>query len=128
MTELETAASRRQQILNFLHANPGAKMAAIGACLVDESASRSRHHNTVHTMIEWGEVRAAGKPRCHRYWALVETTRPACEVAQVRMANVRKANKDRHVRKIMRRMASRGRYVHASDRPIRNQGGQWYAA
>ena len=50
MIQVEAAAARRQQILDFLLANPGAKMAAIGACLV-ESPSRSRHHNTVHTMI-----------------------------------------------------------------------------
>lgn len=122
MNEVETAASRRQHILNFLHANPGARMAAIGACL--KSTSRSRHHNTVHTMIAWGEIRADGKPRCRQYWALVKTTRPACEVEQARLANVVKANKARHAKRVMRQMARRARYTHVPGRPIVNQGGQ----
>lgn len=126
MNQVETAAHRRQQILDFLLANPGAKMAAIGACL--ESASRSLHHNTVRTMIEWGEVRVNGKPRCRQYWALVETTRQAGEVERARLANVVKANKARHAKRVMRQMARRARYTHAPDRPIANQGGQGCAA
>lgn len=103
--QVETAALRRQQILDFLAGNPGAKMAAIGACL--ESASRSRHHNTVRTMIERGEIRAEGKPRCRRYWALVKTTRPACEVAQVRLENVRQANQAKQAQRVMRELRRR---------------------
>lgn len=122
MSQVESAALRRQQILDYLLANPGAKMAAIGACLGSES--RSLHHNTVHTMIEWGEIRVEGKPRCRRYWALVETTRPASEVEQVRLDNVRRANKARQAQRVMRSLRQRGRYVHVPGQPIRNQGGQ----
>lgn len=120
MNQVETAARRRQQILDFLATNPGAKMAAIGACL--ESTSRSLHHNTVRTMIEWGEVRVKGKPRCRQYWALVETTRPASEVEQVRLDNVRRANKTRQAQRVMRALRRRGRYVHVPGQPLRNQG------
>lgn len=114
MSQVEPAARRRQQILDFLAANPGAKMAAIGACL--ESASRSRHHNTVRTMIEWGEIRVKGKPRCRQYWALVETTRTACEVAQVCLDNVIRSNKARHAQRVMRALRRRARYVHVPGR------------
>lgn len=122
MSQVETAAARRQQILDFLLANPGAKMAAIGASL--ESASRSRHHNTVRTMIEWGEVRVKGKPRCRQYWALVETTRPASEVEQVKLDNVRRANRAKQAQRVMRALRRRGRYVHVPGQQIRSQGGQ----
>jgi hypothetical protein len=75
-------------------------------------------------MVEWGEVCAEGKPRCRRYWALVETTRPACDVAQVRLENVRRANKAKQAQRIMRALRQRGRYVHVPGQQIRNQGGQ----
>ena len=126
MNQAETASSRRQQILDFLRANPGAKMAAIGAGLGDDGASRSRHHNTIRTMIEWGEVRAEGKPRCRQYWALVDMTRPADEVARVRLENVRRANKAKQAQRVMRALRRRGRCVNNPDRPIAEQRSiQW---
>lgn len=124
--QVETAAARRQSILDFLHANPGAKIAAIAASLGEEGASRSRHHNTIRTMIEWGEVKAEGKPRCRQYWALVDTTRPADEVAQVRLENVSRTNKARHAKKVMQALRRRGRCVNNPDRPIAEQRSiQW---
>lgn len=127
--QVEGAARRRQQILNFLHANPGARMTAIGASLADELPSRSRHHNTIRTMIEWGEVIAAGAPRCRQYWALVDFTRPADEVARARMANIAKANKERRAQRVVRDMRRRGRCVNVPDRPIAEQRAiRWGAA
>lgn len=126
MNQVETAAHRRQQILDFLRANPGANMGAIGAHLFGDDAPRSRHHNTVHTMIEWGELRFEGKARNRKYWALVETTRPVLEVQQARETGIRKKNAELEVAAILRTARGNGSsYIHRSgDRPIPNQGGQ----
>ena len=126
MSQVETAANRRQTILDFLHANPGSDMGAIGAHLFGDDAPRSRHHNTVHTMIEWGELRFEGKARSRKYWALVETTRSALEVQQARETGIRKKNAERETEAILRTARGNGRsYIHTpGNRPIPNQGGQ----
>jgi hypothetical protein len=40
------------------------------------------------TMIAWGEVRSEERHRCNKYWALVETTRPAAVAIQIRNNNI----------------------------------------
>ena len=125
MTQIETAAYRRQQILDFLHLNPGAYMGAIGAMLFGDGETRSRHHNTVRTMIEWREIRYEGVPRCRQYWAIVKTTRPPETVKKIREANIGIANGARAKDINRHRMNILGRYVHTpGERPIPNQRGQ----
>ena len=126
MSQVEIAADRRQQILDFLRENPGANMGAIGAHLFGNESPRSRHHNTVQTMIEWDELRYEGKARNRKYWALVETTRSALEVQQARETGIRKKNAALETAAIIRTARGQGRsYIHTpGDRPLPNQGGQ----
>jgi hypothetical protein len=122
----EIAAARRQMILDFLHANPGAKMGVIGTHLFGEKESRSRHHNTIHTMLDWGEVRMEGPARSRKYWALASITRSAVDVHTACMHNADQLNSERRADKVRRAMRSNaGLYVHTpSKHPITNQGGQ----
>ncbi|MCK9386059.1 MAG: hypothetical protein M0Q15_15730 [Nevskia sp.] len=108
-----TAATRRQAILDFLNANPGAQMGPIGNALFGEGKSRSRHHNTVRVMIEWGEVRFEGDARARRYWATKKTTRTADEVQQACENGIRSKNADRiHEATTRVTNTSLGIYVH----------------
>lgn len=120
MNQVERAAHRRQQVLDFLNANPGARMGAIGECLFGEMPSRSRHHNTVRTMIDAGEVRFEGVARVRRYWANVKTTRSAADVQLAKEAAINRKNEEAKVKARITN-SSYGIYVH---KPGENRHGK----
>ena len=100
-------------------------MGDIGRLLFSDGETRSRHHNTVRTMIEWREIRYEGVPRCRRYWAIVKNTRAADTVRTIRQANIRIANGEQ--RETIKRMAASmlGRYIHTpGEHPLPDQRGQ----
>ena len=117
----ETAARRRQMILDCIRATPGAHMGEIGAYL----SARGDHgnaSNTVRTMADWRELRFEGVSRTRRYFALVTTTRSAGECVAIREINLAAFNAARHRESSVPAAA---RYVHKpGEHPLPDQGGQ----
>lgn len=124
-TSYDTAARRRQMILDFLLANPGALMPNIRAWLAAHGDT-GHASNTIRTMADWSELRFDGESHRRRYFALTETTRSAEESIAMREANLAAANALKKRDAETRAPASyAGRYIHKPGKhPIPNQGGQ----
>lgn len=120
-----TAEQRRQTILDFLNANPGAEMTEIRDWLV-ANGDRCVPSNTLRTMLDWREMRVDRDAPRHRYYALTATTRRADDILTAHQARLAAANESRRREsEPVQASASRACYRHKpGDRPIPNQGGQ----
>lgn len=119
------AEKRRQRILDFLLAHPGARLIDIGAHMATFGDTHNQITNVMVTMVEWGEIRHAGNQRTRQYFAAVDVTRSDDDRIAARNARLAQANEIRRQQKLARAGAHRARIVHRpGDRPIRNQGGQ----
>lgn len=121
------AEKRRQRILDFLLANPGAHLRDIVEHLTGFGDAYNQITNVLVTMREWGEIRHAGSQRERQYFANVAVTRSDDDCIAARNARLAQANENRRQQKTAIAIAQRDprRIVHRpGDQPIRNQGGQ----
>lgn len=121
------AEKRRQHILDYLLAHPGAHLRDISTHMVDLGDTYTQVANIIVTMVEWGEIKNAGSQRAREFYAAVTTTRSDDDCIAARNARLAQANETRRQQKTALIVAQRDphRVVHRpGDRPIRNQGGQ----
>ena len=121
------AQTRRQRILDFLLAHPGAHLRDISAHMAERGDTYAQIANLVVTMIDWREIRYVGRQRGRKFYAAVAATRSDAECCVQRNARLAHANEMRRQQKILQAAASRrpGHDVHhPGDRPLPNQGGQ----
>lgn len=121
------AEKRRQRILDFLLAHPGAHLRDISAHMLTFGDTYTQVANMVVTMVDWGEIRHAGTQRARQFFAHVAVTRSDSACIAARNARLAQANEDRRQQKAARDSAARNqsRIVHRpGDHPLRNQGGQ----
>ncbi|KVW92635.1 hypothetical protein [Thiobacillus denitrificans] len=85
------AATRRQLILDYLIARPGAVMGEIVAHLAGHGDTGNAS-NTMRTMADWSELRYEGTARSRRYFALAQKSRSAEECKAIREANLSAGN------------------------------------
>lgn len=121
------AQARRQRILDFLRAHPGARLIDMAAHMAAHGDTYSQIANLVVTMVDWREIRYAGEQRARQYFALAAATRTDAECCAQRNARLAHANEMRRQQKSMQAAATQrtGGNVHQpGDRPLRHQGGQ----
>lgn len=123
------AARRRQIILDFLMASPGATMSEIAAHVAAAGDGRSVS-NTVRTLADWSEIRHEGPARSRRYFALLAQTRSAEECKRIREANLAQSNAakkiDAHPEP---KPGETWRYIHRPGKhPIKNTDGRGQGA
>lgn len=121
------AQTRRQRIIDFLLAHPGAHLRDIGAHMATYGDTYTQIANLVLTMIDWREIRYVGRQRGRQYFALATTTRSDDECCAQRNARLAHANDLRRQQKLTQAMSPQntGRHVHTpGERPLPNQGGQ----
>lgn len=121
------AEKRRQHILDFLLAHPGAHLRDIGAHMVGKGDTYTQVANMLVTMADWREIYYVGRWRDRQYFAAVTVTRSDSDCIASRNARLAQANENRRLQKTALAIAQAdpARIVHRpGERPIRNQGGQ----